>query len=239
MSGDTNLEFTKDTNGESSKTDKFITAAYNIIGIGVGLIGLFSENKNALIVLTMYPLLGIVIVMIGKGHVKFISDDKSRLFGSIYLGLLFSSLFLVFKSIDAYTIFQTTCIWLPFIAISVVIIFTLYIAGINPLIPENRTNAIFIIVIGLIYSYGFTREINCAFDSSTPQIYNAVIISHRESRGRHTTDYLTLTAWGPMQEIKEEEVDGWLYEHVKTGDTVKVNFRGGLLKIPWFIITKN
>jgi hypothetical protein len=239
MSQSTNLEFTENTNGQPPKSDRLITATYNIIGIGVGLFGLFSENKNGIIALLMYPLLGIAVVLLGKGRIKFISDDKSRIFGSINIGFLFTSLFLVFKSADDYTIFQTPHIWLPFVIISLTIASALYMAGVNPFASKSRTDAIIVLIIGLIYSYGSTRQINCAFDYSTPQIYNAVIIDHREHTGRHSAYYLTLTAWGSVQQVNEQEVDGWLYDNVKIGDTVKVNFRQGLLKAPWFVITKN
>ncbi|SDS26523.1 hypothetical protein SAMN05216490_0843 [Mucilaginibacter mallensis] len=236
----TNLEIPESDKEKPANKAKYITAAYNVIGIIVGLIGLFSDkDKNGLIALLMYPILGIVLVLFGKGGIKLISDDKSRIYGSINIGFLITSLFVFLKSLDDYTLFQTTNLWLPFIIISIIILSALYIVGINPFVGKIRIDAIFITAIGLMYAYGSTRQINCAFDYSYPKSYNAIILGHREHRGKHDAWYLTLTPWGPMPQVREEEIDGWLYDHTSIGDTVKVNFKQGLLHIPWFVVTKN
>jgi len=237
----TNSQLPENGNEESSKRARLITAAYNIIGIAVGIAGLFSATTNyALMALIFYPLSGIVIVLFGKGEIKFISDDKSRIYGSINLGFLITSLFVLFKSVDDYTLYQTDKLWLPFIIVGAIILAALYQAGINPFEAKKRAGAIFTLIIGLIYAYGSTKEINCAFDNSNSQIYNATILAHREHRARRSSSwYLTLSPWGPMQEVNEEEIDGWLYDHTAIGDTVKVSFKQGLLHIPWFVVTKN
>jgi hypothetical protein len=240
MPQSTELHLFENGEKEPSKNSRLITAAYNIIGIAVGIIGLFSiTNKNGLIALILYPLLGIVLALLGKGEIKFISDDKSRIYGSIYIGFLTTSLFVFLKSLNDYSLFQTTNLWLPFIVISAIMFSAFYMVGINPFKGKIRIDIVFVLIISLIYAYGSTREINCAFDNSDPQIYNATILGHREHIGRHNSWYLTLSPWGPMKQIKEEEIDGWLYDHTSIGDTVKVNFKQGLLHIPWFIVTKN
>jgi small-conductance mechanosensitive channel len=71
MSQETNIESIENNNSEPSKVGKFVTAAYNIIGFVVGFFALFTQdNRNWLTILLMYPLLGIVIVLFGKGAVK-------------------------------------------------------------------------------------------------------------------------------------------------------------------------
>ena len=240
MSQVTNLESNENDKSESSKTGKFITGAYNICGFIIGFFALFTpDNRNCLIILLMYPLLGIIIVLLGKGFVKFISNDKSRLYGNVALGFIITSIFLTFKSWDDYTLYQTANIWLPFIFISVIILVGIYFASANPLIAKIRIDFIFMIIFGLVYAYGCTREINCSFDYSEAKIYKATVLGQREHSGKHNSWYLTLTPWGPMQYVKEEEIDGYLYDHVKIGDTVNVNFKQGLLNIPWFVVTKN
>jgi hypothetical protein len=155
------------------------------------------------------------------------------------LGFIITSIFLVFKSTDDYTLYQNTNLWLPFIVISLIVLTGLFFSGGNPFIGKIRIDIFFIIIIGLAYAYGFTREINCAFDYSDAKVYEATVLGRREYTGRHDSWYLTLTPWGPRQYIKEEEIDGYLYDHVKIGDTVKVNFKQGLLNVPWFVVTKN
>jgi hypothetical protein len=225
---------------EPSKIAGVVTAAYNIAGIAVGLLALCSDtNKTYLIPATFYPLLGIVLLLLGKGAIKFTSADTSRPFDSIILGFAITSLFFVTKSLNGYTLFQTTSIWLPFIIIGAIIITALYMAAIKPFNGDIKIQAIVILVLGLAYAYGFTKEINCAFDNSDPQTFNATILAHRAHHGKRDLWYLTLSPWGPMKEIKEQEIDVWLYSHTSIGDTVKVNLKPGFLHIPWVIVTKN
>lgn len=241
MSKATNLDSIENDKSEPSKTGKFATATYNIGGFIVGFLALFSQsNRCWLIILLMYPLIGIVMAIFGKGFVKFISNDKSRLYGNISLGFIITSIFLVLQSSDDYTLYQNDDIWVPAIFVGVVILVGIYFAGANPSIAKIKIDLIFMMLIGLLYSYGSTREINCAFDYSQAKIYKSTVLGQREHRGRrHDSYYLTLTPWGPIQHVKEEAIDGYLYDRVKIGDTVKVNFRRGLLNIPWYVVTKN
>ncbi|WP_259070825.1 hypothetical protein HDF24_23630 [Mucilaginibacter sp. X4EP1] len=233
-------DFSNNKEKEPSKIAGFITAAYNIVGIAVGLLALCSDtNRTYLIPSTFYPLLGIILVLLGKEEIKFTSTDKSRPFDSIVLGFAITSIFFVTKSLNGYALFQTANLWLPFIVIGAIILTGLYIAVIKPFKGEIKIQAIVILALGLAYAYGCTKEINCAFDNSDPQIYNAKILAHRAHHGKRDLWYLTLSPWGPMKEIKEQEIDGWLYDHTSVGDTVKVNLKQGLLHIPWVIVKKN
>lgn len=236
----TDPQLPENANEEPSKKARLITAAYNIIGMAVGIISLISNlNKNTLIALLFYPLLGIMLVLFRKWGIKLVSIGKGGIYDSITTGFLITSIFVLFKSLDDYNLFQMNNLWSPFIIISSFIVTALYQIGINPFKETKRGVAIFILFVGLTYAYGSTIQFNCAFDNSNPQIYNATIIDHREEGGRHRSWYLTLSPWGPVQQVKEAEIDGWLYDHTAIGDTVKVNFKQGLFHVPWFIVTKN
>lgn len=92
------------------------------------------------------------------------------------------------------------------------------------------------IIISAIYGFGSVMSVNCTFDKSAPAIYKAEVLNHRIESGKHTSYLLTLTEWGPMHEQKEEDVGRYLYNKVSIGDTVKIYFRPGLLKAPWYDI---
>jgi len=239
MSQGTDIDSIKTVNEKPVRNTKFITAAYNIVGIIAGVIALFYNKTNGAVILLMYPFLGIAIILLSRGAIKLNSSDRPRILTSIYLGVLFPIMFMALMSYENYTLLQTGHFWLPFALISIVMMAAFYKASINPLIAISKVDLVFMLLMALAYGYGSTGQINCAFDPSRPQIYNAAVLGLREHRGRSTTDYATLTPWGPRQQVKEEEIDGWLYEHIKVGDTVQVNLRQGLLHIPWFVVTKN
>jgi len=238
MSRETNLELNTDDNDKPSAFVKNVTAAYNIVGVMLSLYILFSEGKNNIIVLLPYPLIAIVLVLISKRAVKLISDNNNRIYGSLTFGFLFSTLIILFKSWD-YTIFKNENVWLPVIITCVVIFILLYKIGINPLNGRKIFETILTYIIVVIYAYGVIREANSIFDKSNPQIYRVVVLDKRAHHGSKSDSYhFTLSTWGPMQTIKEEEVDGYLFDHTKIGDTINVNFSQGLLDIPWYAISK-
>ncbi len=242
MSQGTDIDSIKSFNEKPVKNAKFITAAYNIVGIIGGLIALFYNlyNKtNNAVALLMYPLLGIAIILLSKGTIKLSSNDKPRIFTSIYLGILFPVMFMAFIAYDDYTFLQMNHFWLPFALIIVIVAAAFYKVSIDSLEGKSKGDIVFVILIALIYGYGGTCQINCAFDYSDTQVYNTTVLNKHAHHGRHDYYYLTLAPWGPEQQIKEVEDDGALYDQVKIGDTVKVNLKKGLLNIPWFIITKN
>ncbi|HEY9197637.1 MAG TPA: hypothetical protein VIM77_15280 [Mucilaginibacter sp.] len=86
--------------------------------------------------------------------------------------------------------------------------------------------------------YGFTAPviINCNFDYSVPKAYKAQVLSQRVSTGKHTSYDLTLSKWGE-KESEETEVSKSLYYRVKVGDTVYVNLKPGLFKMPWYYVS--
>jgi hypothetical protein len=238
MLQDTNMDSAKENDSRLPLVAKIGTVAYNVIGIAVGVIGLFWDSKISSLFILIYPLVGIALVFLSKGAIKLISDDKNRLNGSINLGFIISIIFMAFKSIDAYNLFQSDNFWLPFSIIIVIIILLFYLIDINPIDERRRVDAVILFMVGVLYSYGATKEINCGFDISSPHIYNAVILGKREYHGRHNSYYFTLSPWGALYTANEVEDNSGIYDRVKIGDTVKVNFKQGLFNIPWFIVTK-
>lgn len=217
---------------------KFITAAYNIIGLVFSVTILFYDSDLSLILLLLYPLIGITIVWFSKGIVKLISDDKDLLFGTVNVGFFLPIVFINIKSWTTYTQLPTYLILLPFIIISLTVLILLYKAGVNPLVKQNRINAAFLFILAFVYGFGSTRQINCAFDHSGAKVYNAIILRKAITTGKFNSYYLKLTPWGPVKDAEEAEVNIQSYNQTNIGDTVKVNLKQGLLHIPWFYINE-
>ena len=167
------------------------------------------------------------------------SNSKRSVYGFTMLGILIPGFVLMIKSLFEFDLFRTDHLWLPFLLITVVFIVLLYTIGINKSVESVKGQTVVMLIAALIYGFGSIRQINCVFDNSYPQIYKAVILDHRVSHGKSNSYFLTLSPWGPSIDAKEVEIDGSLFRSTSIGDTVKVNFKQGLLHIPWYVVRKD
>lgn len=102
----------------------------------------------------------------------------------------------------------------------------------------NKT-LIYLTVVGNIalYSYGATYGINCVYDNSEPKVYQAKVIDKSISRGRrHTTYYLKVEPWGHHRDAEEISVASSQYKETEIGKIVSIDYKEGLLGIPWYYI---
>ncbi len=97
--------------------------------------------------------------------------------------------------------------------------------------------AIFVF-ISIFYAAGSIVEINCEFDNAPVKVYHAAVLGHHISRGRNTSYYLYLTKWGPDNKQEQVSVGSKMYYNTNVGDTVNINFKPGLLNVPWFVVKK-
>ncbi len=89
-----------------------------------------------------------------------------------------------------------------------------------------------------MYSYGAVVSINCAFDSSKPKVYESQIIDkrmHKGSKGRKTY-YVKVLPWGHHYDVEEIKVSQSEYDHYTVNETVKIDYKEGLLGIPWYYL---
>ena len=108
-------------------------------------------------------------------------------------------------------------------------------------LPEKLWEKILLGVMGLFlffgYGFGTTVNINSVFDKSTPQVYEATVLSQRKSSGKHTSYYLTVSPWiDGMTDQKEISVGSTVYKSVNEGDVVLIRLHDGKLGIPWFSV---
>lgn len=228
---------TEDKRRSNLSKAKNIAIGYNVVGLLLGFVLIFSNDKRIVLLLLAYPLIGIALMIFSKGMIKFTSSSKRSVNGYILLGVSLPSFMLLIKSLGEYTLFRYDHFWLPVVLTSTVLFALYYIPGINRSMKFIRTQTSVMAVFALLYGFGSIRQVNCAFDHSTPRIYEATVLRHRVSRGKTTSYFLTLGPWGPDGE-REVDVHRSLYDAVGVGSTVSVRLSEGLLHIPWFVVTK-
>ena len=235
----TDLGFTEEDRAAKLKKVKEITVLYNLVGLVVGFGAIFFDNTKPIVILLMcYPLLGVILMAFSKGLMKFLSNNKRSVYGFTLLGVILPGFILFIKSLSEYSLLTNDHLWLPLILMAAIIFTCLYLTGINRSVESVKGQIIVMLFAAFIYGFGSVRQINCTFDNTEPQIYNAVVLGHSISHGKSTSYFFTLSPWGPIQEQKQVEVSRHLYQDTYVGDTVKMNYRPGLLNIPWFVITK-
>lgn len=121
------------------------------------------------------------------------------------------------------------------------ILLLLILGATHKLVDKANPNKalIYFTVIGniAIYSYAATYGINCAFDNSEPKVYQAEVIDKSISRGRrHTTYYLRVKPWGHHRDAEDISVATSQYNETEIGQTVSIDYKEGLLNIPWYYI---
>ncbi|NNV56064.1 hypothetical protein [Limnovirga soli] len=121
------------------------------------------------------------------------------------------------------------------------IIILLLLGATHKLVDKTNKNRwlIYLTVVGniTIYSYAATYGVNCVYDNSQPKVYQAKVIDKSISRGRrHTTYYLKVEAWGSHHDAENISVASSQYSDTEIGETVSIDYKEGLLGIPWYFI---
>lgn len=89
-----------------------------------------------------------------------------------------------------------------------------------------------------IYSYAGTYGVNCVYDTSAPEVYEAEVIEKRISRSKTTRYYVRVTPWGHRRDTEELRVSYERYADISEGQTVKIALHRGVFNIPWYRIER-
>ena len=216
---------------------KNIALGYNAIGFAAIYFAIGGGGQGVLFMLA-YPLLGVGVMVYSKGMIKFFSNPKRSVYPFIAVGVCVSCFVLLIQSLQEYHLLNTARLWLPALLGAGVLFMLFYRSGLNRVAESVRTQVLVMSVVALIYGFGGTMDVNCAFDGSVPQMYTAAVVGHRVSRGKSTSYLLRLGPWGPSKEEEEVQVRSGFYHSTAVGDTVVVKFGEGLLDIPWFVVVQ-
>ena len=169
------------------------------------------------------------------------STDKNKqaVYPSLNTALILPPFALLVRTFVDFKLMHLTDALLPAAVIMVVLgaAFIGIIMSAKEKARANRTTWFSAVMFVLLYGFTAPILINCNFDYAEPKVYTARVLNQRVLTGKHTSYELTLSKWGP-KEIEEAEVSKSLYYQVKVGDTVYVNLKPGLFKMPWFYVSK-
>jgi hypothetical protein len=223
-----------------------LTLIYNVVSFPLVLILILDAGKTALMLLLVYPFIGILLMISGRGLIKFQSNRQRSICSFIMLGIFVPGFALLIKSVAKDQVLDTTHLWAPALGISLLLFTLIYVTGINKSMGMLRAQVITMILTALVYSFGSALQANWIFDPSDPAVYDVTILgsrvteqSSRLADGKDESYYLTISPWGPRREAEEVAVSWNLYRLSQKGDTLQVHLGEGLLHIPWFFITND
>ncbi len=197
-----------------------------------------TPYKYAIIASIIFPVICIIVLKYYNGLIR-INERKNTAYPSIFWALLTSTMALFIRILLDYAIFDYAKIWLPVIIITLVFIAFILVG--NKEFQFKKANN-YVTILGLLfymsgYSYGALVAVNCLFDKSEPEIFNAKVLSKRVSTGKYTSYNLEITPWGPQKEVDEVQVSKPFYEQLETDDEVNIYFMKGKFNIAWYEVT--
>ena len=104
--------------------------------------------------------------------------------------------------------------------------------------PKSKTWIYTSLVFNIfLYSYSATYGVNCVYDDSEPQVYDARVIDKTISKGRrHSTYYIKVTPWGHHYDPEKISVPVSQYNKIQIDQTVKIDLKKGVFNISWYYI---
>lgn len=207
---------------------------------GLSALYLFLYPKPYLVAtlnVILIPIAAILMVRFSKGLLKLDENDRSNLPSLVY-ALIYPSLALLIRATTDYSLFAYTPIWSYVFGLSGLLMWLLLFMreNLGKMIKEFYVSLLSILLFFLVYSFGTLMILNCYFDETKPEVYTAPILEKRISKGKSTSYYLRLGKWGPQKEEEEVSVNSEKYNSVEVGEKVVIEFRKGLLDIPWIVV---
>lgn len=222
---------------KAHKTAKIL----NWTGVLIGAWTSFLANpyEYAIIASIVFPLICVIALKYFNGLIR-IDERKDTAYPTIFWAIFATSMGLCLRGLLDYNIFDYSKIWTPSILVALTYIAVLTIG--NKEFKLNKAKD-YLTILGFSifiygYAYGAVITLNCIYDKSEPETYNASILSKRISSGKSTTYYLELTPWGRQKKIDEVSVSKDLYNRLDKNDKVNIYFMKGQFDIPWFEVTE-
>jgi hypothetical protein len=124
------------------------------------------------------------------------------------------------------------------IAAILILVFLYFTQSIIINTTKDKTWIVLSLVTNIvIYSFAGTYGANCVYDKSTPKVYAAKVIDKRISKGRrHKTYYIKVEEWGHHYDPENISVTQSQYNEININQYVNIDYKKGLLGIPWYYI---
>lgn len=229
--------WTKEIREEKLKNSRQTSKLINWVA-GLSLVWNFfypTPYQYSILAAITIPILALLVVKFSNGLIRF--DEKNgSAYPSVVYAFVFPSLGLMLRAVLDYDLFDYSNVWLPTMIITLAFLFLLLIKQ-KEITFKEKIDYLTISSLAMFlfaYSFGTVVHVNCYYDNSEPKYFTAKVLDKRISSGKSTSYYLELSAWGQQEEIDEVSIGKRLYNKIKIGDEVNINFRDGQLEIPWF-----
>jgi len=216
---------------------KWTAGIYNAVGVIIGLGSIpFDKQLPIVIIVILYPLLGILIMATSSGLIKFLSNPKRSVYSFAFIGLMTPSIALCLCASLGYNIDDYQHGLLLALIICLPITASFYLTGLNKDLPSIFGQLTMMLIISLVYGYGTIIKINCMFDKTAPQIIQTSVSDLDITQNKGTHYYLWLKSWDADQNLKEIEVSSTTFYRYHVGSIIDVRVKKGLLNIPWYYL---
>jgi hypothetical protein len=233
--------FTQEQREEKLMKAQKVAKALNWAGglIGAWTLFLAKPYEYAILASIAMPIIGIITIKYFGGLIR-IDERKNTAYPTIFWAIFASGMGLCLRALFDYNVFNYSKVWMPAILITLAYVALLVIG--NKEFKLNKAKdyftMLFISICLFGYGYGAVVTLNCMYDTSQPEAFNAKVLNKRISSGKSTSYYLELTPWGQQKESDEVSVSKSLYNSLEKNDEVQIYFMKGRFEIPWFNITK-
>lgn len=212
---------------------------YSALGVALWTMAVATPYELMIALCLAVPLLVLLALWFYKGLIR-INEQKNSAYPGLTTALVMSSCALALRALLDFEILKYQNLWTPVLSLTLLLA-VLLVRSTNEFSFAKASDYFTVLVVTMLmvgYAYGGCVIINCFYDPSTPQVYQAEVLKKRIDRGKATTYHFTLTAWGPRTESKEVSVSEELYEQVQVGHPVSIYVGKGLLEVPWFVVDK-
>ena len=146
----------------------------------------------------LFPLLPLFAPLLFKGAAKFILKNKT-VYGNTAPVFLLPVMFL-FINVFRWNVVDLTSFWLPFGALTLVLLALLLACSMND--EKDLKTYLAALVICAAYSAGAVIYTNGLLDHSNPTVYSSRILNKYVNHGKSTSYHLTLSAFGPVTDAR-------------------------------------
>ena len=222
---------------KAQKTAKYL----NWIGLIIGAWTIFLANpyEYGMTASIIFPVICVYVIRYFKGLIR-IDDRKDTAYPTAFLAIFAPSVGLCLRVLLDYNIFDYSNVWTPTIIIALTYIAIMTIGNkqfkFNTVKDYLRIFGFSIFLFG--YAYGEVIALNCIYDQSVPENFNATVLSKRINSGKMKTYQLELTSWGYQKGINEVTVPEELYNQLGKDDKVNIYFMKGQFNIPWLVVSE-
>lgn len=213
----------------------------NVIGVLSASWVFFYPNpyQYSIIPAIVFPIICLFILRHFKGLIKIGKREKST-HPTIFIGFFGSIIALTLRALRDFSILEYSNVWIPIILIASIYITVLLfcIQDVKYKKLSDFFNAFGVLIIVMAYSYSSFITVNCLYDKSEPEIFNAVILDKVTSSGKNTTYYLDLSPWGPRKQAERITVSREQYDNFDINDEASIYLMKGKFDVQWFKILR-